>query len=317
VTFERGNFVPHYRVRYELPSGPPLVSIVVPTKDQLPLLERCVDGLLHRTDYGPLELIVVDNGSTQAETRAYLGKIAADPRVRVLPYEKKFNFSAINNLAVAAAKGSLICLLNNDIEVIHSDWLREMASQALRPEVGAVGAKLYYPNDTIQHAGVVAGYGGAAGHVFSRLPRDVAVQAGRNVVVQNFSVVTAGCLVMRRSIFEEVGGFDEKEFAVRYNDVDLCLKIVERGYRIVWTPYAELYHWESASIGQSRRPEQHNRDQTETERLRERWGARLMNDPFFNPNLSLSHVDYVLAFPPRASKPWLEKKSPNGGPQTK
>ena len=296
----------NYRISYELPVNPPRVSVIVPTKDQVKLLSRTVDGVLHHTDYDNLDLMIVDNQSKKAETRDYFRLVAQDPRVQILKYDKPFNYAAMNNLAARSAEGSVLCLLNNDIEVIERDWLREMVSHALRPEVGAVGAKLLYPDDAIQHAGVIIGIHGLAGHIHRRIPNEIRVPFARTQVVQNFSAVTAGCLVMRRSVFEEVGMFDEKAFAVRYNDVDLCLRIVEAGYWNVWTPYAVLYHWESASVGKETEPEKQKRFQGEADALKRRWRTYIENDPFFNPNLSLAHVDYRQVSVPRLGKPWRD-----------
>jgi glycosyltransferase involved in cell wall biosynthesis len=296
----------NYRIRYELPADLPRVSVIIPTKDQVSLLSRTVDGVLQHTDYDNLDLMIIDNQSEQAETHDYFRLVAQDPRVRILKYDRPFNYAAMNNMAARAAEGSVLCLLNNDIEVIEGDWLREMVSHALRPEVGAVGAKLLYPDDAIQHAGVINGIHGLAGHIHRRIPNEIRVPFARTQVVQNFSAVTAGCMVLRRSVFEEVGMFDEKTFAVRYNDVDLCLRIVEAGYWNVWTPYAVLYHWESASVGKETEPEKQKRFQGEADALRRRWRRYIENDPLFNPNLSLSHVDYRQVSVPRVGKPWRD-----------
>jgi len=296
----------YYRLVYPLPAEPPLVSVIVPTKDRLDLLEPCVDGLLNRTDYPKLELGIVNNRSERPETHRYLERVSRDPRVVVLEYDKDFDYAALNNWAVSRMKGSLVALVNNDIEVIAPGWLDEMVRHALRPEVGAVGAKLYYRDDSIQHAGIVMGIGDLAGHAHQRLPRRMSGYFGRAILVQNFSAVTAACMVLRRAVFEEVGGFDAETFPVAFNDVDLCLRIGERGYRIVWTPYAELYHHESASVGLASEPGRREQFHVESERLRERWRKVMDHDPAYNPNLTLRGGDFSPAFPPRAKKPWLE-----------
>ena len=203
-----------------------------------------------------------------------------------------------------SANGEVICLLNNDTEVTESGWLREMVSHAMRNQIGAVGAKLLYPDDTIQHAGVLVGTGGATGHAFAGLPADTPVAFGRLNLIQNVSCVTAACMVLRKSVYRAVGGFDELHFPIGYSDVDLCLRIISAGYRIVWTPYAQLYHHESASLGKTVTAQESERDRHERDTLRRRWSGRIAADPNMNPNVSISHVDYRPAFPPRTRKQW-------------
>ncbi|MBP2294389.1 glycosyltransferase [Azospirillum rugosum] len=297
------------RIRYALPDPLPRVSLIVPTRDKVGLLKGCVDGLLQRTDYPDLEIIIVDNNSEEAKTFAYFDTLKDEPRVRILRYEAPFNYSSINNFAVAQATGSVIGLINNDIEVIGADWLKEMVSHALRPEVGAVGAKLYYADGTVQHAGVVTGICGVAGHGHKGLARDAHGYFSRAQLTQNLSCVTAACLIMRRAVFEEVDGLDEANLAVAFNDVDFCLRIRDRGYLVVWTPFAELYHLESASRGPDTAPDKVQRFMSEVNYMRRRWGDRLAQDPYYNPNLSLDAEDFGLAFPPRVLKPWLDKES--------
>lgn len=304
VEIVSGKGAPHYRVQYALPD-PPLVSVIIPTKDSVDLLRRCVEGLLQDTGYPNLDIIVVDNGSRDEAALKYLESLTTNATVRVLEYSGDFNYSAINNYAVSQATGTVLCLLNNDTEIIHGDWLTEMVSHAVRPSIGAVGAKLLYPDDCIQHAGVLIGYGGGAGHTFSGLPVETPVQHGRLDVIQNVSCVTAACMVLQKSVFEQMGGFDEEELQVAYNDVDLCLRIVQAGYRIVWTPYAQLYHHESASRGESRPPEEMERDRREGRTLKRRWCKRIAADSHLNPNVSVNHLDYRPAFPPRGKRPWL------------
>lgn len=288
----------HVRVKRRLPAAPPKVTLIIPTRDKVDLLRTCISSILLKTDYPDFEIVIVDNQSAEPETLEFLQAIAADPRVRVLTYDAPFNYSAINNYAVSAAYGELIGLINNDIEVIGPDWLREMAAHAVRPDVGAVGAMLYYPDDSIQHAGVVTGLWGIAGHLYVGKPRGYIGQMGRAVLVQEMSAVTAACLVMRKSVFEQVGGLDER-LHVAFNDVDLCLRVRQAGYRNIWTPYAELYHHESASRGYEDTPEKVERFQREVDFMRSRWGDRLLNDPAYNPNLSLTDDSFGLAFPPR------------------
>lgn len=290
----------YFRSRYALPDPLPLVSLIVPTRDKVELLQMCVDGLLGRTDYPALEILIVDNQSSEPATLAYFDQLKNEPRVRILPYDRPFNFSAINNFAAAQARGDVIGLINNDIEVIERGWLRELVAYAVRDDVGAVGAKLYYPDDRIQHAGVVVGFGGVAGHSYQRMPRDFPGQMNRANLVQDLSSVTAACLLLRRAVYEKVGGLDEG-LCVAFNDIDFCLRILQLGLRIVWTPHAELYHHESASRGYEDSPEKLARFHREIRFMQERWGERLLADPAYNPNLSLDTEPFELAWPPRAS----------------
>ncbi len=286
----------HTRVLYPLPDPPPLVSLIIPTRDKLDLLRGTVEGVLTQTDYQPLEIIILDNGSVEPATLSYLKQLETDPRVTVLRLKMPFNYSQLNNIGVSHAAGEVIGLLNNDLEVIHSDWLTEMVSHALRPEIGAVGAKLYYANDTIQHAGVIVGLGGMAGHGFKYLAREAPGYHFRPCLIQNYSAVTAACLVMRRRVFQEVGGLEEKHLKVAFNDVDLCLRLRERGYRIVWTPYAELYHLESASRGVDNTVKKYFRLRHELNYMRKRWGKVLAGDPYYSPNLTMEYEDFSLAW---------------------
>lgn len=301
----------HWRIKYPLPADPPLVSIVIPTRNGLVFLRRCVDSLLEKTTYPNFEIVVVDNGSDDPDALAYLASLADGSHpllrpghaARVLRYTDPFNYSAINNFAVREARGHLVALLNNDLEVISPDWLDEMASQALRPEIGCVGAMLYYPNDTIQHAGVVLGLGGVAGHAFRDFPRGTEGKFNRARLVQNYSAVTAACLLVRKSVYEEAGGLDEKDLAVAFNDIDFCLKVRAAGYRNLWTPFAEFYHHESATRGADDTPEKADRFRREVAVMLERWGPVLKEDPAYNPNLTLEVNDFSLASPPRVSLP--------------
>lgn len=295
----------YHRVIYEIPKPAPLVSLIMPTRDRLEFLRRSVKDILQATDYANVELIIVDNQSEQRDTITFLKNIQSDRRVRVLKYDRPYNFSAINNMAVREANGNIIGLVNNDIGVINSGWLTEIVSHAVRQEIGAVGVMLYYPNDTIQHAGVVLGIGGVAGHVHKHLPRGISGYFSRAALIQNFFAVTAACILMRRSVFKEVGGLDEDNLPVAFNDVDLCIKIHNHGYRILWTPYAELYHYESATRGSDHTPEQLPRFRNEVNYMKQRWKDILNNDPYYSPNLSLENDNFSLAYPPRVKKPWL------------
>jgi GT2 family glycosyltransferase len=297
----------HWRVRYPIPDPPPLVTLIIPTRDGYRLLHRCVESILRRTRYSNLEILILDNQSTDPRTRSYLRELAMRPDVTVLRYDAPFNFAAINNFAARRARGEILGLVNNDVEVISPDWLDEMVGHALRPEIGAVGAMLYYPNNTIQHAGVILGIGGVAGHAHTYQPRGHPGQACRGLLAQDLSVVTGACMILRRSVYEEVGGLDETHLPIAFNDVDLCLRIRDRGYRIVWTPHAELYHHESASRGYEETPTQQARFEREERFMKERWGQALKVDPAYNPNLALDRETFSLAFPPRVGKPWLPR----------
>ncbi|MFL6537450.1 MAG: glycosyltransferase [Chthoniobacterales bacterium] len=295
----------YHRARYSLPSNPPLVSIIIPTRDRRELLQRAVESIFARTDYSRLELLVVDNESRETETLEYLATLRELPAVdvRVLQSGGEFNFSKLNNLGVSQARGDVIALVNNDIEVTNAGWLSEMVSHALRPEIGAVGARLRYPNGTIQHAGVILGAGGIGNHAHIGI-RDESGYFSRAHLIQNFSAVTAACMVLRKSVYEQVGGLDETNLAVAFNDVDLCLRIIEAGYRIVYTPYAELIHYESSSRGFEDTHEKRARFLAENEFMHAKWREKIENDPAYNPNLSLGARLFALASPPRVKKPW-------------
>lgn len=293
-----------WRIKRQMPAVLPRVSLIVPTRDRLEVLRPAVDGLMHDTAYDDLEIIVVDNDSQEADTLSYFDEIKRDSRVNVLTVPGPFNFSALNNAAVAIASGSVIGFVNNDIEIIHPDWLQEMVTQLDRPNVGAAGAKLYYANDTIQHAGVVLGLYGVAAHGHRHFPRDTIGYFGRPMLVQNMSAVTAACMLVRKDVFVQVGGYDEVNLTVGYNDVDLCLKIREAGHDIVFTPFAELYHLESVSRGANFTPAQIERDALERAYMLSRWADVIAHDPFYSPNLTITAENYGLAFPPRASKRW-------------
>jgi GT2 family glycosyltransferase len=292
--------VPHgLRAHYALPEMPPFVSLVIPTRNGMNLVRQCIESIVLETAYPNYEILLVDNGSDDPKALAYFAALGAQPGITVIRDDRPFNYSALNNAAVALARGELVGLLNNDIEVISPDWLHEMVSLALQPGVGAVGAKLLYPDMTIQHGGVVLGIGGMAGHAHKHLPSTVAGHGGRAQLVQNFSAVTAACLVVRKSLYEQVGGLDEAQLGVAYNDVDFCLRLRDAGYRNVWTPYAELLHHESASRGLEVAIESRDRLARESAVMRSRWAALIAHDPAYNPNLTLDTEDFDLAWPPR------------------
>jgi glycosyltransferase involved in cell wall biosynthesis len=287
-----------YRVRYHLPARPPLVSLIIPTRNSLNLIKQCINSL-KKTSYPNYEIIIIDNASDDAKTLSYLKSLKSNKRINVFRDERPFNYSALNNAAVKQARGELIGLINNDIEVISGDWLTEMVSLAIQPGAGAVGAKLWYPNNTLQHGGVILGMGGVAGHSHRLLPKGGLGYFGRASILQNLSAVTAACLIVLKSSFERVGGLNETELAVAFNDIDFCLRLREEGYRNIWTPYAELYHHESASRGFDDTPEKQARFLKEARYMMKRWDGHLLNDPAYNPNLTLDYQDFGLAWPPR------------------
>jgi GT2 family glycosyltransferase len=278
-----GLFPGSYRVKYKF-IGSPKVSIIIPTKDKVNTLKTCAESIMEKTDYENYEIIIVDNQSKEEETTRYYDKIKNNSRIKILEYSKPFNFSRINNFAVSQVDTEYILFLNNDTEVIASEWLTAMLEHAQRKGVGAVGAKLLYPNSTIQHAGVIlTGVIRIAGHAHRHLPASNHGYAGRASIIQNFSAVTAACMLTKKSVFEEVGGFDEINLPVAYNDLDFCLKLRQKGYLIVYTPYAELYHHEYMSRGQEDTPEKLARALKELEYIRKTWGKVLENDPYYNP----------------------------------
>ncbi len=289
------------RVKYLLPDKLPLVSLIIPTHNGLDLLRCCIDSIFDKTDYSNFEIIVVNNNSDDSATLSYLEQLRGKQQVQVIDYPFPFNYAAINNMAVKQANGEIIGLLNNDLEVINPEWLTEMVSHVLRSEVGIVGARLWYPNNTLQHGGVIVGLGGIAGHAHREIQRTDPGYFGRAVLLQNFSAVTAACMLIQKANFLAVGGLDADNLTVAFNDVDLCLKIREQGLRIVWTPYAELYHYESASRGSDNSPDKARRFQAEISYMETRWRNLLLNDPAYNPNLTLIATEppFVLAWPPR------------------
>ena len=291
-----------YRVRHALPKVLPLVSLIILTRNKLPLLQKCITSILTKTTYSNYEILIVDNGSDEAATLQGLKKMQSNPKIRVVRDDRPFNYSALNNAAVKLARGEVVGLLNNDLEVISPEWLSEMVSHVLRPGVGAVGARLWYPNNTLQHGGVVLGVGGVAGHSHKHLPRGQYGYFGRACILQSFSGVTAACHLIRKSVYEEVGGLNETDLKIAFNDVDFCLRVREAGYRNVWTPYAELYHYESATRGFENNPEKQARFAKEVQYMKQRWGDQLLTDPAYNPNLTLEHQDFSLAWPPRLNR---------------
>ena len=273
-----------YMVRYRL-RQPALVSIIVPTKDRVDLLRNCIRSIEEKTHYRPYEIIIIDNNSAEPESIKYLDTLSL--RHRVFRYDRAFNFSTIINFGADRAEGDYLVFVNNDTEVIEPEWLTAMIEQAQRPEVGVVGAKLLYPNNCIQHAGVLVGFCGGAGHAFRNLPDNRTAYFGFADVIRNTSAVTAACMAVRRKLFLDFGGFDE-QLKVVFNDVDFCLRVRKQGYRVVYTPLAVLYHFESATRGRLR-------PSKEEELFRRRWRELIDNgDDYYNPNLSLAHEDWSL-----------------------
>nr|WP_299241746.1 glycosyltransferase [uncultured Halomonas sp.] len=288
-----------YRVRYELPELNPLVSIIIPTRNSCKLVKQCIQSIVARTTYPNYEILVIDNGSDEEESLRYFDEISNEERVRVCRDDSEFNYSYLNNFGVEKANGSVLALVNNDIEVIEPEWLTEMVSMALQPEMGAIGAKLLYPDNTIQHAGVVLGMQGLANHAHRYFHRDAPGYYSRAQLISSFSAVTAACMVVERSKFEEVGGLDEENLKVAFNDIDFCLKLKAKGYRNVLNPYALLYHHESASRGYDMSAEKKERLQKETDFMTKKWGESIRIDSMYSPNLTLDDSNFNLAWPPR------------------
>lgn len=290
---EQGPFYGMYRTHY-LWKEQPLVSILIPNKDHAADLKKCMDSIEEKSTYRNFEFIIVENNSTEEETFAYYKEIEKRDNVRVLYYKEDFNYSRINNFGAKEANGEYVLLLNNDTEMIEPDSIKEMLDVCMRPDVGIVGAKLLYEDNTIQHAGVIIGFGGVAGHAFIGQDRDDNGYFSRIISVQDLSAVTAACLMVRRSVFDEVEGLNE-EFKVAFNDIDFCLKVRKAGYLVVYNPYAQFYHYESKSRGQEDSADKVARFQQEIGLFGERWGELLEHgDPYYNPNLTLDKADFSL-----------------------
>jgi GT2 family glycosyltransferase len=284
----------HLRIVRAAPQPAPLVSLIVLTRDRVDLLRSCVEGLRSKTAYSAFEIIIMDNGSRYAKTKSYLQSLQEDPRVKVVAAPGPFNFSALNNAAARLAKGSVLGFINNDIEVIEPQWLGELVSHAVRTEIGAVGARLLYATGLVQHAGVIVGVGGLAGHAHRFFEPDAHGYMRRLQTPQYLSAVTAACMVVDRAKFDAVGGFDENAFPVALNDVDLCLRLRERGWETIWTPYASLYHKESASRAHDLSPARRAAYERECQNFRGRWAHVIADDPYYNPNLTRTTEDYAL-----------------------
>ena len=282
-----------YRVEYPV-QGEPLVSILIPNRDQKETLEKCLNSIWEKSTYNNYEILIVENNSSSPEIFNYYREIEKRPGVRILTWKEGFNYSAINNFGEKSAAGDYLLFLNNDVEVINPRWIEELLGNCQRKEVGIVGAKLYYPDDTIQHAGTVIGIGGIAGHAFLNMPRSRTGYLHKASLQMDLSAVTAACMMMKRQVFEQLGGFEER-LSVAFNDVDLCLRTVQAGYLVVYNPEVELYHYESKSRGAEDSEEKVRRFQEEIEFMRCRWMDLLKKgDPYYNRNLTLSKWNYSL-----------------------
>ena len=297
--------ISHVRAIFPIPSPEPKVSMIIPTKDAVHLVKQAIDSIIERTSYQNYEIIILDNGSNKAATLKYFDLIQKKySNIKVVRDDGPFSYSRINNHAFKFCTGDYIALINNDIEVVSRDWLREMVSHASRPGVGAVGARLYWPNNLLQHGGVILGIGGVAGHAHKGALKTNPGYWNAIVLTHELSSVTAACMLVPRKVYEQLGGLDEVNLPVSFNDVDFCLRIREAGLKVIYAPYAKLYHHESASRGYEDTPEKVARAEKEIGYMHKRWGHILRNDPYYNPNLTLLTEDYQLAFPPRAEKPW-------------
>jgi GT2 family glycosyltransferase len=281
------------RAAPEIPDPPPRVSLIIPTRDGADVLATCIRSIRSLTGYPDYEIIIVDNGSVQDATKRLFAEFAADPAIKILSRPEPFNFSRLNNAAAGEATGSILALINNDIEVTDESWLGEMVALAVEPKTGCVGAKLLYPDGRLQHAGVVIGLGGVAGHAHRFARGDDPGYLGRLRAVHEVSAVTAACLVIRRAVFDAVGGLDEG-LTVAFNDVDFCLKVRAAGYLNLWTPFAELIHHESISRGRDLTPAKAKRFADEYATMQRRWGAQLLNDPYYSPHLTYDREDHSL-----------------------
>lgn len=290
-TVTEGRIPTTYKINYKI-MGNPLISIIIPNCDHIEDLKKCIQSILDKTTYKRFEIIVVENNSKEKNTFDYYEKIKSD-NIKIIYYQGAFNFSKINNFAIPFATGNYVLFLNNDVEVISNDWLQEMLMYAQRSDVGCVGAKLIYPDNTIQHAGVIIGIGGVAGHSHKYYHKDDFGFMSRLQIVQNLSAVTAACLMIKKDLFLQVNGFDEG-FSVAFNDVDFCLKVQQLKKLCIYTPYAELYHYESKSRGQEDSPEKIARFNEEITLFDKKWGL-WRNDPYYNQNLSLTNEQFDIS----------------------
>jgi len=295
ATVSMGKLPNTYRVQWPIPQKQPLVTLMIPTHNGHEILSTCITSILEKTTYANYEIIIINNQADCPQTLDFISKADKNNHhLRVLDWNHPFNYSAINNFAAKHANGSILGLINNDIEVITPEWLTEMVSHTLRPEIGCVGSKLYYPNDKIQHAGVILGIGGVAGHGHKYFDREQSGYFSKLELIQNYSAVTAACLLIEKNIFNQVNGLDQKNLPIAFNDVDFCIRVRNAGYRNIWTPYAELYHHESISRGSDNTPEKIKRANQEVQYMKNTWGKSLTQDPAYNPNLTLTHENYSI-----------------------
>jgi glycosyltransferase involved in cell wall biosynthesis len=294
VTVEAGLLPNTYRLRWPIPTPAPMVSLIIPTRDKKAVVELAVRSILDKTSYPNYEILLIDNGSQDSDALKWLEDIQKDPRVRVLRYDYPFNYSAINNFGAQFARGEVLGLVNNDVEVISPEWMTELTSHALRPEIGCVGAKLFYGDGRIQHAGVVLGIGGVAGHSHKYFARTAAGYSSRLCLIQNYPAVTGACLFVRKNVYEEVGGLNEMQLKIAFNDVDFCLRVQEQGLRNLWTPFAELYHHESTSRGAEDTPEKQTRFLQEVKYMKTRWAGEIARSRYYSPNLTRQREDFSI-----------------------
>ncbi|MEG3755799.1 glycosyltransferase family 2 protein [Psychromonas arctica] len=291
---EMGKLPNTYKVNWPNPSKQPLVSIIIPTKNAKKLVKQCINSLYKKNLYPHFEVLLLDNQSDDLDSINYFKQLESDGKVRLINYDKPFNYSAINNYAVSKAKGEFLVLMNNDIEILSESWLIEMVANMSRTDIGCVGAKLYYPDGKLQHGGVITGLGGVAGHSHKYFPKGHPGYFKRLQVTQNLSAVTAACLGVRKAVFEEVGGLDEENLTIAFNDVDFCLKVQAAGYRNLWSPYIEMVHHESISRGAEDTPEKQARFASEVNYMKKTWGEQLMGDPCYSQWLTLDREDFTL-----------------------
>ncbi len=292
VQVSEGKLPNTYKVTWPLPEELPLVSIIIPTKNGKELVKQCIESIYRLTTYSNFEILLVDNNSDDPQALSYFAQLAQQGKVRLLSYPHPFNYSAINNYAVKQAKGDYLVLMNNDIEILSPNWLDEMVGHLTRPTVGCVGAKLYYPNGFLQHAGVITGLGGVAGHSHKHFPGNHPGYFKRLQVTQTLSAVTAACLGVRKDVFEQVGGLNEQDLTVAFNDVDFCLKVRDAGFDNIWSPYIEMIHHESISRGHEDTPEKQARFAKEVRYMKMTWGESLPNDPYYSQWLTLDREDF-------------------------
>jgi GT2 family glycosyltransferase len=294
-----------YRFQVLPPLSTPSVTIIIPTRNKLSYLKQCVESILRLTTYNNYNILIVDNGSDDPATLLYLENISLEcSKIEVIKDSRPFNYAAMMNSAVEVANGDWVALLNNDTEIISPDWLTEMVGLSMLEGVGAVGAKLWYKNKTLQHGGIILGLGEdkVAGHMHHLLPEGNFGYFGRAYITQELSAVSAACLVVKKQVYKEVNGFDEDNLSIAFNDVDFCLKLKMAGYRNLWAPYAELYHYESISRGSDQSQESRARYEREVNYMKKKYGDLLLNDSAYSPNLSLDFSDFSMAWPPRVRK---------------